>query len=389
MTGFFMKVRLTIAVLLSSAMLLGLSVFGAVAHEVSPSIADFTTSDGKLEMQLRLNLEAFVAGIDLDGVVDTDETEQAGQYDALRKLEFGTLLAQVEGLLPNILDGFHLRAGAGAGARARAVPLTLISILEVGGGFPADDMPRTSILSLTAELPQNTTTISFGWDKRFGTIVLRQNGVEDSYTGYLTGGQRSPDIEVVGGGRQTGWQVFMHYIPVGFDHILPKGLDHILFVLGLFFLSIRLRPLFWQISAFTLAHTVTLALGAMGWVTVSPAIVEPLIAASITYVAVENILTSKLSRWRPVIIFGFGLLHGLGFAAVLGEFGIPDDQFFAALIAFNIGVEFGQLTVISLAFLAVGVWFRYKPWYRMRIAIPASVMIAAVGAYWFVERVFF
>lgn len=375
--------------LLSSAMLLGLSVFGAVAHEVSPSIADFTTSDGKLEMQLRLNLEAFVAGIDLDGVVDTDETEQAGQYDALRKLEFGTLLAQVEGLLPNILDGFHLRAGAGAGARARAVPLTLISILEVGGGFPADDMPRTSILSLTAELPQNTTTISFGWDKRFGTIVLRQNGVEDSYTGYLTGGQRSPDIEVVGGGRQTGWQVFMHYIPVGFDHILPKGLDHILFVLGLFFLSIRLRPLFWQISAFTLAHTVTLALGAMGWVTVSPAIVEPLIAASITYVAVENILTSKLSRWRPVIIFGFGLLHGLGFAAVLGEFGIPDDQFFAALIAFNIGVEFGQLTVISLAFLAVGVWFRYKPWYRMRIAIPASVMIAAVGAYWFVERVFF
>ena len=180
----------------------------------------------------------------------------------------------------------------------------------------------------------------------------------------------------------------MHYIPVGFDHILPKGLDHILFVLGLFFLSIYLRPLLWQITAFTLAHTVTLALGAMGWVTVPAGIVEPLIAASIVYVAIENLFMSGLSRWRPFVIFGFGLLHGLGFASVLGEFGIPDDQFFAALIAFNIGVEFGQLTVIAAAFLAVGLWFRHKDWYRARISVPASLLIAAVGAYWFIERVF-
>ncbi|HGG63113.1 MAG TPA: HupE/UreJ family protein, partial [Rhodobacteraceae bacterium] len=195
-------------------------------------------------------------------------------------------------------------------------------------------------------------------------------------------------IPVSGGAQQTGWQTFLHYIPVGFDHILPKVLDHILFVLGLFFLSTHLRPLLWQVTAFTLAHTVTLALGAMGWVTVPASIVEPLIAASITYVAIENVFTSGLSRWRPFVIFGFGLLHGLGFASVLGEFGIPDDQFFPALIAFNVGVELGQLTVISLAFLAVGMWFRNKPWYRSRISIPASVVIATIGAYWFFERVF-
>jgi hypothetical protein len=250
------------------------------------------------------------------------------------------------------------------------------------------DLPRASFLTLTADLPAETTAISFSWDKRFGTLVLRQNGVEDGYTGYLTSGQSSPDIAVIGGDKQTGWQVFGHYIPVGFEHILPMGLDHILFVLGLFFLSTHLRPLLWQITAFTLAHTVTLALGAMGWVTVPAMIVEPLIAASIVYVAIENIFTSHLTRWRPVIIFAFGLLHGLGFASVLGEFGIPDDQFFPALIAFNIGVEFGQLTVISLAFLAIGMWFRFKPWYRARISIPASIVIAIIGAYWFVERVF-
>ncbi len=380
MTGLFIWTRLTIAALLSS-LALSLAAFAASAHEVSPSIGDFTAGDGQLVLELRLNLEAFVAGIDLDGVSDTNETAQSGDYDSLRALAPEMLEAHMQAIWADIRDGFSLRAGG------TAVPLELTDVKVDAIGDV--DFPRPSFLTLTADLPTDTTVISFGWGKRFGTIVLRQNGVEDGYTGYLTGGQRSPDIAVIGGAKQTGWQVFTHYIPVGFDHILPKGLDHILFVLGLFFLSSRLRPLLWQITAFTLAHTVTLALGAMGWVTVPASIVEPLIAASITYVAIENILTSQLSRWRPMIIFGFGLLHGLGFASVLGEFGIPDDQFFPALIAFNVGVEFGQLTVISLAFLAVGVWFRHKPWYRARIAIPASVMIAAVGAYWFVERVFF
>jgi len=366
---------------LLSSLILCLAPFGVMAHEVSPSIGDFTTGDGEFVMELRLNLEAFVAGIDLDGVLDTNQTGQSADYDGLRALSPDLLGQRLGDVWPKLRDGFDLRAGG------VVVPLRLrgVQVDEVGDVA----LPRTSFLSLTADLPTDTTVIRFGWDKRFGTIVLRQNGVEGGYTGYLSGGQSSPDIAVIGGSRQSGWQVFTHYIPVGFDHILPKGLDHILFVLGLFFLSTRLRPLLWQITAFTLAHTVTLALGAMGWVTVPAGIVEPLIAASITYVAVENIFTSKLSRWRPFVIFSFGLLHGLGFASVLGEFGIPDDQFFPALIAFNIGVEFGQLTVISLAFLAVGMWFRFKPWYRARIAIPASVLIALVGAYWFVERVFF
>jgi hypothetical protein len=143
-----------------------------------------------------------------------------------------------------------------------------------------------------------------------------------------------------------------------------------------------------QVTSFTLAHTVTLALGALGIVTIPGSIVEPIIAASIVYVAIENVFSKQMNPWRPVIIFIFGLLHGLGFASVLGEFGLPAGQFVAALIGFNVGVELGQLTVIALAFLAVGYWFGSKDWYRQRIAIPASLIIAAVGAYWFVERVF-
>ena len=112
----------------------------------------------------------------------------------------------------------------------------------------------------------------------------------------------------------------------------------------------------------------------------------PLIAASIVYVAVENVLTDRLNRWRPALIFGFGLLHGLGFASVLGEFGLPEAQFIPALIGFNVGVEVGQLTVVAVAFMLVGFWFRDKPWYRRFIAIPASLTIAAVGAFWVIER---
>jgi hypothetical protein len=193
---------------------------------------------------------------------------------------------------------------------------------------------------------------------------------------------------LAGGDRLTPWQGFVQYIPVGFDHIVPKGLDHILFVLGLFFLSTRMRPLLVQVSAFTVAHTVTLALGALGYVQVPATIVEPIIAASIVFVAVENIFSQGLSRWRPVIVFCFGLLHGLGFASVLGEFGLPEGAFVPALIGFNVGVELGQLFVIGVAFALVGLWFRDRPWYRARIAVPASAAIAAVGAWWVVERVF-
>ena len=145
-------------------------------------------------------------------------------------------------------------------------------------------------------------------------------------------------------------------------------------------------PLLWQVTAFTAAHTVTLALGALGWVVVPGSIVEPIIAASIVYVGIENVRTTELTKWRPIVIFVFGLLHGLGFASVLGEFGLPAGQFIPALIGFNIGVEVGQLTVIALAFLAVGLWFGQKPWYRTMIAVPASMMISAIGIYWVIER---
>lgn len=348
------------------------------AHEVQPTIGDFSVSEGRLTLDLRLNLEAFMAGIDLDGLTDTNASELSGRYDALRTLSPSAIEDPARLFLQTWIAGIVVRADG-------LVVLSLedITVPEVGDA----DLPRASLLVLTGNIPIEARSLTLFWPDGAGDLVLRQQGVEDPFTGYIRGGETSPEIALAGGAAQSGWQVFVSYLPVGFDHILPKGLDHILFVLGLFFLSARLRPLIWQVSAFTLAHTLTLAFGAMGWVNVSPGIVEPLIAASIVFVAVENLFSDGLNRWRPVVIFGFGLLHGLGFASVLDDYGLPTGQFFPALIGFNVGVELGQLTVIAIAFLSVGYWFRDKPWYRARISIPASLVIAAIGTYWFVERV--
>lgn len=179
------------------------------------------------------------------------------------------------------------------------------------------------------------------------------------------------------------------YLKLGFVHILPLGIDHILFVLGLFLLSPKLKPLLQQITCFTIAHTITLGLSVYGVISLPPYIVEPVIAASIIYIAVENLRISSLNKWRLVIVFLFGLIHGMGFAGALKELGLPESQFLNALLTFNLGVELGQICVVLIAFAAVGMWFKSRHWYHKRIVVPASLLIAVIAAYWTVERIFF
>ncbi|QFS82979.1 HupE/UreJ family protein [Roseivivax sp. THAF197b] len=416
----------------------------ATAHEVRPTIADMTTDGDMLRLSVTLNAEAIVAGADLEGVEDTNALELSDEIDALRALspeELGARLSEMRGTLT---DRIEIDAGT------EAVPLTMTEISP--GPVGNVEIPRDTVLGFEGRLPAGADSITVTWPAEWGTLVLRQQGVAEPFTGFLEGGTPSGPIDISGGGAETGLQAFLSYIPVGFEHILPMGLDHILFVLGLFFLSARLGPLLWQVSAFTLAHTVTLALGALGYVNVPGFIVEPIIAASIVFVAVENIVSKGWSKWRPLVVFAFGLLHGLGFASVLGEFGLPAGQFIPALIGFNIGVELGQLTVIGIVFALVFVALRVDALdysertgqvfygvmavifiiltvllsssgllsgfeasapvfliplaalsllcllaatnvdkldaYRTFVAIPASAGIALVGTYWFVERVF-
>jgi hypothetical protein len=182
--------------------------------------------------------------------------------------------------------------------------------------------------------------------------------------------------------------VIWFYLKLGFQHIVPDGLDHILFVAGLCLLSTKVKTIIWQATAFTVAHSITLALSMKNIIVAPPAIVEPIIALSILFVAIENIILRELKPWRILIVFLFGLIHGLGFASSLNEIGLPPDKFFTSILSFNIGVELGQISVITAIFLLIIIPLRKKIWYRKGIVCPLSIFIALIAAYWTVERVF-
>lgn len=350
-----------------------------VAHEIRPAIADVAVTETSVEMSIRMTLESLVSGINLDGLDDTDNAPEAAIYDQFRAMEPADLEAALREAWPRISQGFVIETGG------ETVFPEIVSVAVPAVGNP--ELPRDSVLVLTAELPEGADPVTIGWQRNFGTLVLRQvGGGDDAYEAFLTAGDLSDPLPRSEVATESRIAVFLNYIGVGFDHIIPLGVDHILFVLGLFFFSTQFRPLLWQVTAFTLAHTITLALAATGVVSIPASVVEPLIAASIVYVGVENILNFGNTRARTALVFAFGLLHGLGFASVLGDFGIASGRFVEALIGFNIGVEFGQLAVIAVAFLLVGAWFARKPWYRAAIAIPVSVIISLIGAYWVIER---
>ena len=351
----------------------------AKSHEVRPAIANVEVSAESVQIDILVTLEALVAGLDLAELTDTNDSPLADRYDALRGAEPAALEQAFRQAWPLISPGINLKAGA------TAVPMAITGIeVDPIGNI---DLPRDSLLRLAADLPPDDSPVTLGWDRAYGPLVVRQVLPEGGgYSGYLTGGEDSEPIPRSGSAQQPWLTAFINYIGLGFEHIVPKGLDHILFVLGLFFFSLNLRPLLYQVTAFTIAHTVTLALAILGFVQIPANIVEPLIAASIVYVAVENILVTDFRPWRTAVVFGFGLLHGLGFAAVLGDIGLDPGRFVTGLIGFNIGVELGQLTVIAGAFLAVGLWFGKSRWYRQAIAMPASAAIALIGAYWFLQR---
>lgn len=182
--------------------------------------------------------------------------------------------------------------------------------------------------------------------------------------------------------------VFWKYLLIGFQHIIPLGLDHILFITCLFFLNSSIKKVLIQASMFTLAHSVTLGLAMYGVIKPPSNIVEPLIAASIVILAVENMFSDKVRPWRLAMVFIFGMVHGMGFAGALSGLGIPQYAFATALISFNVGVEAGQVLIILILYFLVARTWSANTWYRKRIVIPASICIAAIASFWTVERIF-
>ena len=256
-------------------------------------------------------------------------------------------------------------------------------------------LPVVLPVELTGRLPAGAGTVAFRFPSVLEQVILTvERPGEEPFAEPVEGGEASTALPVrtaalpapqpePGGLARIG-----RYVYLGFRHILPGGLDHILFVLGLFLFSTRLRPLLVQVTAFTVAHSITLGLALYGVVRLPGSVVEPLVTLSIVFVAVENIRTTEVRASRVCVVFLFGLLHGLGFARALIDLGLPRRDFLRALVGFNCGVELGQLTVIALAAPTL---LLLRPWayYRPAVVYPLSAGIAVVAMFWTVQRLFF
>ena len=245
-----------------------------------------------------------------------------------------------------------------------------------------------SVIRLRGRIPAGAGRVAFRYGLALGTYALNVRiGDGPVETHWIVGGATSEPVSLAARASPlTRGDVVRQYLALGFTHIVPHGLDHILFVLGIFLLTSRWRSVVAQVSTFTLAHSITLALTMYGIVSLPAKVIEPMIALSIVYVAIENLIVAELKPWRLAIVFSFGLLHGMGFAGVLRDLGLPRAQFLAALVSFNVGVEAGQLTVIAVAFAGLAYWQRSRVTYRRLIVQPASLVIALIGLFWTIQR---
>jgi hypothetical protein len=357
------------------------------ADVVKPALVEISVfSDARVNIEIRTSIEALLTGIN-GRYRNTQEAPNSDQYDALRELEAPDLREAFNAFHPVLLDGVDLIVDG------VSVPLEIGVVDIAPPGYTK--VPRASVIRLVGTIPEGAMSLQWYYPMAFGDQAVRVRQVDEVAGEYHWSGHQwikddrpsEPFSLTEVFTKPTFWSVASLYVSAGFLHIVPKGLDHILFILGIFLMSMRLKPLLLQATMFTIAHSLTLSLGVFGLVNLPPQIVEPLIALSIAYVAFENLASEQLSRFRLPVVFAFGLLHGLGFATILTEFGLPEELYVAALLWFNVGVEFGQIALLVCAYLAITVWFSRAEVYRRYVVLPGSLAIGGLGAYWMVERV--
>lgn len=359
---------------------------GSKADIVKPALVEISIfTEGHYRVEIRASLEAMLTGINSE-FKNTTESPNSEKYDDLRKMS-APKLEQTFLAFHNKLTQIVKLKFDGA-----LVPLT-ISYTEIPEpGYTK--VPRISLIVLEGKISRQIKQISWYYPARFAENAVRVRQVDSqnekwhwSNWQWLRDDEWSIPFSLndVFHAPST-WSIIKTYTEAGFDHILPKGLDHILFILGLFLLSIKLKPLLWQVTMFTLAHSITLSLAMLEFFLLPAYIVEPLIALSIAYIGFENIIRKKIKPSRLIIVFVFGLLHGMGFASMLADFGMPNDSFVTALVSFNIGVELAQVFIIFIAFMLVGSLIK-KAWYRKMVVIPTSLVISLIGCYWAYQRI--
>jgi hydrogenase/urease accessory protein HupE len=260
---------------------------------------------------------------------------------------------------------------------------------EVAGSRPLADRSAVELTWRVAGTPPIGRLIVraalFPYDPNHQTFVNLYEGGNLVRQEILNSTRASLDFYT--GTRQGAIAVFKTFTASGIHHI-AIGPDHILFIVGLLLLGGSVRRLLLIISAFTLGHSITLSLAALGIVTPPAHVIEPAIALSIVYVGADNLLVGSRGRdARPWVALFFGLVHGFGFASVLRETGLPPRALGISLFSFNLGVEIGQAVIVLIVASILGAIRARRPAAARAIVVAGSIVVVAAGSYWFVQRV--
>lgn len=329
----------------------------ASAHKVGISRGEYRAEGSTLLAQLtfaRPELAAAVPGLDADGDGQLSPEEVAGGRDALAAA---------------MAAGLQVRAsGQGCRGEFERAELTANDGLMVRLRYACKAPPPTFRVHLSL-----LESLSLG-HRHLAEVGAATRVVYEA----------SPDFEVAAKATATTNDVAGPLFKLGIEHILT-GFDHLLFLVGVVLVGGRLRDIALAVTAFTLAHSVTLGLATLGFWAPSPNVVEPAIALSIVYVGVENWFAKDAAR-RWLLTFPFGLIHGFGFAGALREIALPSAQVPLALLSFNLGVEAGQIAVLALV-LPILALLRRCDWFARQGVRSASAMVALAGLAWFVQRV--
>jgi hypothetical protein len=324
-------------------------------------------------------LDVHLAGRSIEGTLvlhDFDVAHELGVQTPDALLDQGTLLQYGPRITRFVLERLVLVADG------TIVPLAITGMRPLPDRSAIELSWRTSVASPPGHVIAKA--VMFPYDPNHQTFV---NVYEDGrlVRQYILS-DRTPTVDYYTGTRQGAWAVFKAFTASGIHHI-AIGPDHILFIIGLLLLGGTVLRLLGIVTAFTIGHSITLSLAALGIVTPPARLVEPAIALSIVYVGADNLLATGGRDVRPWIAAFFGLVHGFGFASVLREVGLPPRALGISLFSFNLGVEIGQAIIVVIVASLLATIRARSPRFARQLATAGSIVVIAAGAYWFIQRV--
>ncbi len=361
MSGFFR--------LMMGLMLLAMPV---QAQTPPPTIVEFWTKADSLFLEITLNAEMFLAGIDPE--THPDLTDNAG-YRALRQRVSSELEPEVRAFVTDWKARLQVEAGGPVVLAYEGVRIPVV------GDTAA---PRISRLLLTAPLPNGASNLRLTWPEGHGPVVLKQQQVAAPYTGYLIAGESSPSIPLQGGAALSPEQAVQVFFPKGFSRILPNGLQEIALVLALVFLSLTLRAAIAQMVFLSIGLVFGLALSVYGALGVSPFVASLTLTSAIVILALWNLILRRLHVFRLLAVFAAGLLLGNVLSASVIAIGVPPDHLPPAILGFAGGAVAALSAVAAAGYAGAALISGGSHRMRGRVSVLASILIAGVGVYWMV-----